>query len=175
MGGDKKVAPIADSPPSQRGEGFGWRSSSRTPQKDFTRANTRARRLRGDVTKSEAVLWKHLRQFNRDGATFRRQAALGGYVFDFASFRARLLIELDGGVHREPDVALMDERKSEWARSQDFKLLRISNDDVWRQPDAVVDRIRAALSAPHPFADQSIPRIDWFGSALPTRGRGDES
>jgi very-short-patch-repair endonuclease len=127
-----------------------WAPADRSRQKDFTRTNARAKRLRADVTKSEALLWKHLRQFNRDGATFRRQAAMGGFVFDFANFSARLLIELDGGVHNTPDVMLLDERKSAWADAQGFRLLRISNDDVWTRPDAMIDRIRSVLNAPHP-------------------------
>ena len=133
-----------------RGEGSGgWAPAfGEARQKDMTRVNERARRLRREQTPSEQQLWKLLRHVS--GAHFRRQAAVGPFVFDCADFGARLLIELDGGVHSLPDVALRDQAKSEWARVQGFKLLRLTNHDVWNRPDWLLDQVRAVRNAPHP-------------------------
>jgi very-short-patch-repair endonuclease len=90
-------------------------------------------------------MWKLLRAFNRDGAHFRKQAPIGKFAFDFGDLSARLLIELDGVVHRREEVALRDVEKEAWAVSQGFRVLRILNSEVWSAPDAVVDRIRTAL------------------------------
>lgn len=121
-------------------------------QKDFTRANSRARRMRHSPTKAEKLLWTYLKQLNREGASFRRQAALGAFVYDFGDYSARLLIEVDGGVHAALDVAIRDQTKTEWARSQDFRVLRLTNNDVVTGlPDVLLSRIRSALPpAPHP-------------------------
>jgi very-short-patch-repair endonuclease len=120
-------------------------------QKDLKRVNARARTLRKAPTPAERRLWTYLRQLNREGASFRRQAAMGRYVFDFADFGACLLIELDGGVHNAPDVALRDAEKANWAQSQGFALLRMKNEEVWGLPQVILAKIRNALkSAPHP-------------------------
>ena len=59
-----------------------------------------ARRLRQDATDVEAALWQRLRGRQIEGAKFVRQFPIGPYVADFACRSARLVIELDGGVHR---------------------------------------------------------------------------
>ena len=72
-------------------------------------------------------------------------------VFDFADLGARLLVELDGGIHSLPDVAYRDALKDEHAKLTGFKLLRLTNADVWGRPDWVLDKVRIWLKAPHPL------------------------
>jgi len=120
-----------------------WRKTSR-------RTLDRARTLRREPTESEAQLWKLLRTLKSDGVHFRRQANVGGHVFDFAALARRLLIELDGGVHNAPDVALRDEAKQKWAEEAGYRVLRIKNEEL-RNEESVLARVRLALRAPHPF------------------------
>src|SRR5258706_14303207 len=56
----------------------------------------RAGELRKELTPSEARLWAYLRGNKLNGVSFRRQHALGNYVPDFVSIKAKLIIELDG-------------------------------------------------------------------------------
>jgi len=112
------------------------------------RTKLRAARQRNEMTPSEKVLWKLLRTI--DGYTFRRQPAIGDYVFDFACYAARLLIEIDGSIHRLPDVEANDKAKTIYAATQGFRVLRFQNNDVWDRPAWVVGEVRACLSAPHP-------------------------
>jgi very-short-patch-repair endonuclease len=101
--------------------------------------------MRNAPTPSEARLWKALRRLNREGARFRRQVSLDGRIFDFGDLTARRLIEVDGGVHlRLPEVAERDAEKSAWASANRFRLIRVSNDQVWGDLDAVV-AIRIAI------------------------------
>src|SRR5690606_22123709 len=87
--------------------GHGWAAATgEERQKDRVRTNLRARRLRREMTSSEKELWKLLRTIK--GRTFRRQAAIGDFVFDFACYGARLLIEIDGSIHRLPEVQAND-------------------------------------------------------------------
>src|SRR5262245_25279665 len=86
--------------PIQRAEkrGHGWAPAfGEDRQKDHTRTKLRASRMRKDMTPSEKELWKLLRSI--EGVTFRRQVAIGDYVFDFGCYGARLLIEIDGSIH----------------------------------------------------------------------------
>jgi cyclase len=129
--------------------GHGWAPRfGEERQKDRTRIHTRARRLRGDMTASEKQLWRMLRLIK--DVTFRRQVAIDAFVYDFGCFGARLLIELDRSVHRLPDVRLRDAQKDVCAAKNGFCLLRLTNDDVWRRPDWVMDQVRAWIAAPHP-------------------------
>jgi very-short-patch-repair endonuclease len=117
-------------------------------QKDHARTKLRARRQRKEMTSSEKELWKLLRSI--DGHTFRRQPAIGDYVFDFASYGARLLIEIDGSIHERDDVKANDKAKEVHAITQGFRVLRFANNDVWDRPAWVIAQVRARLSAPHP-------------------------
>jgi very-short-patch-repair endonuclease len=85
-----------------------------------------------------------------EGARFRREVAVGDYVFDFACYGARLLIELDGSIHRLPEVQANDKAKTIYAITQGFRVLRFKNDDVRDRPWWIVSEVRALLAAPHP-------------------------
>src|SRR5690349_16098346 len=88
------VRPSTPAPPprGRRGRvksGLGWAPEFGVDrQKDHVRTKLRAARQRKEMTPSEKELWKLLRMI--EGHTFRRQPAIGDYVFDFACYGARL-------------------------------------------------------------------------------------
>ncbi len=128
--------------------GHGWAPAhGEDRQKDHARTKLRARRLRKEITSSESELWKLLRSIQDQ--TFRRQPAIGDYVFDFAHYGARLLIEIDGSIHERADVKANDKAKEIYAITQGFRVLRFENNDVWDRPAWVVAEVRARLFAPH--------------------------
>jgi very-short-patch-repair endonuclease len=148
-GGEGREA--AAPPASKRAEkrGHGWTPAfGEDRQKDHTRTNLRAARQRKEMTPSEKVLWKLLRSI--EGHTFRRQPAIGDYVFDFANYAARLLIEVDGSIHDRANVQANDKAKEIHVIGQGFRVLRLQNNDVWDRPQWVIDQVRARLVAPHP-------------------------
>lgn len=51
--------------------------------------------LRKEPTPAESKLWSRIRN-DQLGVTFRRQHAIGNYIADFCSPKAKLIIELDG-------------------------------------------------------------------------------
>lgn len=129
--------------------GHGWSPApGEGRQKDRVRTRLRAARQRKDMTPSEKELWKLLRSI--EGVTFRRQPEIGDYTFDFACYGARLLIEIDGSIHRLPEVQEIDKAKTIFAATQNFRVLRFANNDVWDRPAWVVAEVRARLDAPHP-------------------------
>jgi very-short-patch-repair endonuclease len=138
----------SDAPPSNERTqklGHGWSPAfGEDRQKDRTRTKFIARRLRKDVTPSEQTLWKLLRSI--EGETFRRQVAVGKYIFDFGHYGARLLIEIDGSIHRLPEVQANDRDKELHAVTEGFRVLRFANSDVWDRPDWVVAQIREAMA-----------------------------
>ncbi len=142
-------SPLTPSPPGGGGSGS-WAPTSATRQKQFPRANGRAKRMRKEMTPSEKKLWALLRDV--EGFTFRRQLALGQYVFDFGEYSTRLLIEIDGSIHRLADVQENDRAKEVHAVALGFRVMRFANNDVWDRPHWVLTQVRAFLDAPHPPA-----------------------
>jgi very-short-patch-repair endonuclease len=100
------------------------------------------------MTDSERHLWMRLRAEQIDGCRFRRQVAMGPYVVDFVCFRAKLVIEVDGGHHAQ--LGKQDEQRTAWLLSRGFRVLRFWNNDVLQQTNGVLETIRAQLSVPSP-------------------------
>ncbi|MEE4350265.1 MAG: endonuclease domain-containing protein [Pacificimonas sp.] len=110
----------------------------------------RARRLRRDQTEAEAKLWATLRGGHLNGHKFRRQFPIERYIADFACPAARLIIEADGNHHDGNDY---DRRRDAWLAAQGWRVLRFTNDDVYRNLDGVLRMIELALAeAPSPTA-----------------------
>ncbi len=107
-----------------------------------------ARTLRHNQTDTEHELWQLLRGRELAGFKFRRQVPLGEYVADFVCLSERLIVELDGGQHLER--VDYDARRTAWLTSQNFRVLRFWNNDVFEQREAVLQTILSSLTAPSP-------------------------
>ena len=105
--------------------------------------HSQARALRKSQTGAEAILWSQLRNRRMSGRKFRRQVPLLGYVMDFASLDARLIVELDGGQHAERLEA--DAVRTRALEAAGFIVLRFWNADVFTDLDGVLATIHAAL------------------------------
>ena len=68
---------------------------------------------------------------------------MGQYIVDFVCYRARLVIEVDGGQHAER--AALDEWRSEYLRSLGFAVIRFWNNEVLQQTDFVEEAISELL------------------------------
>ena len=101
----------------------------------------RARRLRDAATEHERRLWRALRELNRRGCHFRRQAPFDRYVLDFVEHEAKLVIELDGSQHAGDAHRAHDERRDAFLASQGYRTLRFWNTDLWENYDGVVEAI----------------------------------
>ena len=107
----------------------------------------RRRALRRNSTDAEAALWFHLRGKRFAGLKFRRQHSCGPYILDFYCPSRHLAVELDGGQHFEPSAAAYDERRSAYLERFGIKVLRFTNDVVFRELAAVLDAIDLGLRA----------------------------
>ncbi len=104
-----------------------------------------AHRMRTEPTDAERVLWQRLRHdIVLVGSHFRRQALVGPYIVDFASRKAKLVIELDGGQHDEPRAA--DATRTRHIEAAGYRILRFWNNDVLGNLDGVLNEIQCALT-----------------------------
>jgi very-short-patch-repair endonuclease len=107
-----------------------------------------AREQRRKPTRSEALLWAQLRG-RRLGVRFRRQHPFEiGFIVDFFAASARLVVEIDGGVHRRAGAAERDAgRQAAIERAYGVRFVRLGAELVERDVFAAVETVRAALHA----------------------------
>jgi len=74
---------------------------------------TFARHMRKHPTRSEALLWAQLRR-GKLGVRFRRQHPMLGFIVDFYCASARLVVEVDGGVHDSYEARRRDAARDAW-------------------------------------------------------------
>ena len=102
----------------------------------------RARHMRIEPTRSEAMLWSALRGAQL-GVRFRRQVVLGPFIVDFFAPSANLVVEVDGGIHhasRPHDAA----RDAAFA-SRGIRVVRVDAELVESDLARAVACVRAAL------------------------------
>jgi Uncharacterized protein conserved in bacteria len=92
-------------------------------------------KLRKESTPAERKLWSRIRN-DQLGVTFRRQHAVGDYIPDFCSPKAKLVIELDGSQHLQQ--AEYDEERTKYLESLGYQVIRFWNNDVMNNIDDVL-------------------------------------
>ncbi|MBQ8656942.1 MAG: endonuclease domain-containing protein [Prevotella sp.] len=103
-----------------------------------------ARQNRREMTVSETELWKALRQEFK-GLKFRRQHPIGDYIADFVCLPLKLVIEVDGGYHSEPQQQQEDQWRTDYLHSQGYSVLRFDNEAVNTDVKGVIKRIKEEL------------------------------
>ena len=89
-----------------------------------------ARKLRREATASERLAWEILRKNRVRGHYFRRQTVVEGFIVDFFCAELRLVIELDGAVHDDPDQRAYDAARDEFLRIRGLRVVRLKNDEA---------------------------------------------
>lgn len=118
------------------------------PYNPQLKQNSRA--LRSDMTDAEQRLWSRLRRKQINGWQFYRQKPIGEYIVDFYCPSARLVVELDGSQHLEPQHQAADQRRSTYLANLGLRVLRFDNRQVLLETDAVVEAVAGIPPAP-PF------------------------
>ena len=111
-----------------------WRTSAEMQQ--------RAREFRKAPTRAEAILWERLRNRRLNGLKFRRQHPIGPYIVDFYCAQHRLIVEIDGPVHRLQ--AEHDRLRAEELERRGYRILRVTNEEVERDIEGVLKKIAKA-------------------------------
>jgi very-short-patch-repair endonuclease len=121
-----------------------------------------ARNLRQRQTPAETILWEALRDRRLDGLKFRRQHAIANtaYVADFLCYEARLIVEIDGGIHetqREDDAI-----RQQNIEAEGFTVIRFTNDQIYQDFESVLTEIltTARTKAPLPEGEGLGVRVN---------------
>jgi very-short-patch-repair endonuclease len=113
------------------------------PKRSTPKIMHRAVELRHEPSAAEIRLWGFLRTLRGEGINFRRQHAIGPYIADFCSPRSKLIIELDGSLHR--DQKEYDEGRTSFLESKGYRVLRFWNNDVMNKSNEVIGMIMKEL------------------------------
>ena len=92
------------------------------------------------MTDAERALWRLLRESFPE-QHFRRQVPIRQFIADFASHRARIVIEVDGGQHKEA----VDAARTRIIEDEGYRVVRFWNHDVLGNRDGVWTIIDTAL------------------------------
>lgn len=104
---------------------------------------SKARELRRNMTKEERHLWyDFLREYP---IPFSRQKVLGRYIADFYCAKAKLVIELDGSQHYEPDGMTKDADRTSFLAGYGLTVIRIPNNEINQNFDGVCSYVDQAV------------------------------
>jgi len=84
------------------------------------------RSLRKNMTYCERIIWQHLRK-KQLGYRFLRQYSVDQFVIDFYCPKLKLAIEIDGGIHEEPDQKGYDLIRQRYLENFGISFLRIKS------------------------------------------------
>ena len=96
---------------------------------------TNAKSLRKNMTKEEKHMWYDF--LKNLGVTVNRQKVIGNYIVDFCISTSKLIIELDGSQHYEPDTKEYDKVRDDFLKQQGYTVLRYTNLEVSQNFDGV--------------------------------------
>ena len=105
-----------------------------------------ARHNRNNPTEAESLLWGYLKG-KEIGVTFKRQHIIGDYIADFVCLDTKLIVELDGRYHQLPQQQISDSLRTEWLESKVYRVLRFTNEELFKNIDAVLHIIEENLYA----------------------------
>jgi cyclase len=107
-----------------------------------------AKTLRQRMTKAESVLWQELRD-NQLGMKFRRQMpfVFGNYhyITDFYCPKLKLIIEIDGGIHNDPEVKEIDDFREDVFKTAGYKVIRFKNEEIIDSLNQVIEKIKREI------------------------------
>jgi very-short-patch-repair endonuclease len=101
--------------------------------------------LRKNMTEAERVLWESLKKNNFKEFRFKAQHPIKTFIADFYCHKAKLVIEVDGGIHDCEENKEYDENRSYEFEELGLKIIRFTNEDVLNNTDFVIEQISKQL------------------------------
>ena len=102
-----------------------------------------AQQLRRDMTRQEKHLWYDC--LCSCPARFRRQKQFGSYIVDFYCAEHRLVVEIDGSQHYEPEEQARDAARTADLERLGLRVMRFSNHDIDAHFNSVCEAIDAIM------------------------------
>lgn len=101
----------------------------------------RARELRKNMTPAEKLLWEKLRKKQLKNTRFYRQQPIDIFIADFYCHKYKLVIELDGGIHKDPEVVDYDKNRTAHFERFGITVIRFNNEEIFNDIENVLNKI----------------------------------
>jgi very-short-patch-repair endonuclease len=103
-----------------------------------------ARAMRKSPTHAELLMWRELRKGQLGGYKFRRQHIIRTFIVDFYCPETKLVIEIDGSVHR--NQVEYDQIRENDLSEMGYEVLRFRNEEVVNEISLVLEAVEEKLS-----------------------------
>ena len=110
--------------------------------------------MRKNPTLGESHFWDLVRKRQVLGLLFNRQFVFSYiefdqkrhfYIVDFYCHEIKLIVEIDGAYHNNPNQIELDEFRAETLEQMGLTLIRFSNEDVINRPDKVLKSLKSTI------------------------------
>ncbi len=116
-----------------------------SPPEKWKHLKDLARKNRKEPTKAEEKMWQLLRGKKVEGFKFRRQHSIEDFIVDFVTLEKQLIVEVDGGIHNQPEEKEYDQWRTEALNHFGFKVIRFTNEQVLENESEVIAHISKEL------------------------------
>ena len=101
----------------------------------------RAKMLRKNMTSAEKLLWEELKGKKILGLRFRAQHPIYIFIADFYCHPVKLVIEVDGGIHKSREQKEYDLIREGELNDFGIEVIRFSNEEVEQEIKQVINKI----------------------------------
>ena len=101
----------------------------------------KAKNLRKNMTTAELKLWDFLRNKKVLGLRFRAQHPVDIFIADFYCHPIKLIIEIDGGIHKNIDQKEYDIRRTAELQKHGIDVIRFTNQQIYNDFENVIKEI----------------------------------
>ena len=101
----------------------------------------RAKALRNNMTHAEQVIWEMLKAKQMFGLKFRPQHPMHLFIADFYCHSLKLVIEIDGDIHKSIEQKEYDLNREAELKYWDIKVVRFTNEEVENNTGLVKTKI----------------------------------
>ncbi|MBN1759464.1 MAG: endonuclease domain-containing protein [Chitinispirillaceae bacterium] len=98
-----------------------------------------SRENRRKPTSQEEKLWEYISKRRLAGEKFRRQFPMGRYIVDFYNHAHKLVIEIDGEIHKSRKE--YDRNRDEYLKGCGCTVVRFTNNEIDTGLDSVLQKI----------------------------------
>lgn len=104
-----------------------------------------SKNLRNESTKSEILLWQHIKS-QALGVAFNRQFPIENYIIDFYCKELKLAVEIDGISHDSAESQIKDEERQHRLESYGIKFIRLDDREVMYDIENSLRTIKEAIN-----------------------------
>ena len=102
----------------------------------------KAKTLRLHMTEAENLLWERLNKKQILGLHFRAQHPIDIFIADFYCHKIKLVVEVDGGIHKTKDLQTYDIGRTAEMEEYGIKVMRFTNEEIFNSLNEVVEKIK---------------------------------